>query len=386
MKTRLPAAIVAAVLALPLVAATTSPGPAAGFDPVGGARFRFFTANYGGQSLFVGAVPDLGQPADRSIGLGAYNRSGDNLINVRYDGGLVAASSVPGPRASEQVDTPEPNARINAIEIFFRNGAAGDVDLTGVTVNGEPIGVDFTAPTQNGTWTVAFTPSDGPVTVAGTLRLAGTLATSQEANKVEIVFGSLDTDGDGALDGADNCNEVANPDQTDRDGDGEGDACDATPVPPGAKARGDHELADQVGADKGKVKFEFRFDARGDKDDKARVKVEWKSTDGRKQKLEAKDSEVTYFGVDAEVGDIHAAGTLVGDDGTTCAFSLRADDVSSDGDKDADRSKDGQGRDRFEIALSDCSDGSSHAFGGEIAKGEIRAEESGSAAPASAAS
>ena len=38
-----------------------------------------------------------------------------------------------------------------------------------------------------------------------------------------------DDDGDGAPDGADNCPLIANADQTDFDGDGAGDACDADP-------------------------------------------------------------------------------------------------------------------------------------------------------------
>jgi hypothetical protein len=37
---------------------------------------------------------------------------------------------------------------------------------------------------------------------------------------------SIDTDGDGILDGDDNCPDTLNPDQADFDGDGVGDACD----------------------------------------------------------------------------------------------------------------------------------------------------------------
>jgi hypothetical protein len=41
--------------------------------------------------------------------------------------------------------------------------------------------------------------------------------------------GVLDSDGDGWVDGSDNCEFVANPDQTDSDVDGRGDACDSCP-------------------------------------------------------------------------------------------------------------------------------------------------------------
>jgi hypothetical protein len=59
----------------------------------------------------------------------------------------------------------------------------------------------------------------GPVT--GTSGLGGTLATSCDTG-----FETLDFDEDGISDGDDNCVEVYNPDQTDTDGDGEGDACE----------------------------------------------------------------------------------------------------------------------------------------------------------------
>jgi hypothetical protein len=39
----------------------------------------------------------------------------------------------------------------------------------------------------------------------------------------------VDTDGDGAGDGSDNCPDLPNGDQTDTDGDGRGDLCDPTP-------------------------------------------------------------------------------------------------------------------------------------------------------------
>lgn len=41
---------------------------------------------------------------------------------------------------------------------------------------------------------------------------------------------TADGDGDGVLDGVDNCPDVSNPQQEDGDGDGAGDACDAEPT------------------------------------------------------------------------------------------------------------------------------------------------------------
>jgi len=45
-----------------------------------------------------------------------------------------------------------------------------------------------------------------------------------------------DQDGDGVVDGLDNCVNAPNPAQTDSDGDGTGDACDATPNGPPSSA------------------------------------------------------------------------------------------------------------------------------------------------------
>ncbi len=49
-----------------------------------------------------------------------------------------------------------------------------------------------------------------------------------------VSAGTADVDGDGVLDGADNCTQVANAAQTDSDGDGFGNACDADIAPAGA--------------------------------------------------------------------------------------------------------------------------------------------------------
>lgn len=50
-----------------------------------------------------------------------------------------------------------------------------------------------------------------------------------EGISLTITTGGCDSDGDGARETTDNCPSVANPDQTDWDADGQGNACDATP-------------------------------------------------------------------------------------------------------------------------------------------------------------
>jgi hypothetical protein len=52
---------------------------------------------------------------------------------------------------------------------------------------------------------------------------------------------SVDSDGDGVEDDADNCVDAYNPDQSDADGNGIGDACDAAPVDSGGDAGGGEE-------------------------------------------------------------------------------------------------------------------------------------------------
>ena len=53
----------------------------------------------------------------------------------------------------------------------------------------------------------------------------------QTTNNLDAIafYPNLDTDGDGVLDGVDNCPSTYNPSQADRDGDGRGDVCDNCP-------------------------------------------------------------------------------------------------------------------------------------------------------------
>ena len=58
----------------------------------------------------------------------------------------------------------------------------------------------------------------------------GTMSGTIDVASAGQVRGPIDSDGDGISDMSDNCPHVANPSQSDCDGDGSGDACDAASV------------------------------------------------------------------------------------------------------------------------------------------------------------
>lgn len=89
-----------------------------------------------------------------------------------------------------------------------------------IFADGKPHAVTVAAPLLDETYNaLALLPVTGD--------RASTIISPVLVDRIELLFndGAKDSDGDGLLDGHDNCPDAANPDQQDSDGDGEGDAC-----------------------------------------------------------------------------------------------------------------------------------------------------------------
>ena len=101
---------------------------------------------------------------------------------------------------------------------------AGGPALTGVLAPQQPLAA-FTGEPLAGTWRMAVSDSAG----------GNTGIFTQWCLAPNLQSGPLDSDGDGVTDDTDNCTDVANPDQTDSNGDDIGNACDPDIAPVGAE-------------------------------------------------------------------------------------------------------------------------------------------------------
>jgi hypothetical protein len=87
-----------------------------------------------------------------------------------------------------------------------------------------------------------FTPPNGTL-----IRFLGRVEGSQSLATRTVRVGFVDSDGDGVVDGVDNCGAVANAGQPDGEGDGVGDACDVCPtLVDFSQADGDADLVGDV--------------------------------------------------------------------------------------------------------------------------------------------
>jgi CotH protein/lamin tail-like protein/thrombospondin type 3 repeat protein len=109
-------------------------------------------------------------------------------------------------------------------------GVTGTLFVNGVQLDTATIGgTDSTGVTR--TIARALLAGDQVDLALGPLGTGGDRADGSDgsANRLTIDDGVSDLDGDGVLDGSDNCPSKPNPTQADRDGDGVGDACDNCP-------------------------------------------------------------------------------------------------------------------------------------------------------------
>lgn len=142
------------------------------------------------------------------------------LFPAAFDFGTVPAGGVSGARLFSVSNAGRADLQVTAVALAGDAPAAYRLEedgCTGATV----------APGGDCRVRVAFAPAAGG-TLDALLRFD---STDPKANPLDGALhgrGEADPDGDGKLNGSDNCPTVANADQKDGDGDGVGDACDAS--------------------------------------------------------------------------------------------------------------------------------------------------------------
>ncbi|AUX34787.1 MULTISPECIES: thrombospondin type 3 repeat-containing protein [Sorangium] len=180
----------------------------------------------GAEGKSADAVPDMRLPIQGSVGetrgltndhecliLFYWDGVSDLVKDVDYVFYGVTGPNTPVDKTGVSIDGPDPGTAPSA----YLDDAADDAALHA------PLS------TANGSCRQDFT--EGTQTASGGNGVTGAVETSEPTSSTWAACavptpGAIDFDGDGVLDGADNCPHAENPRQEDLDGDGEGDACD----------------------------------------------------------------------------------------------------------------------------------------------------------------
>lgn len=178
-----------AAQAVPIVSSSIN----AGATLVGAVRYRSFS-NSGGQEIYEG-IPDLGVAANRTA-RDINWVAGDNSITFTYDALTDRLStSVTNSNGTYSLDdnaafdyaTGTPFINYLQINVVDRS-TASQVDFNNVVLNGASLG-SFVGDNAFADYGITNINLTNGFTLTGIINLAGTFSSSQELNRVDVLFG-----------------------------------------------------------------------------------------------------------------------------------------------------------------------------------------------------
>lgn len=167
-----------------------------------------------------GTVPSLTYTPDANAnGLDTFQIVATDAQNAASAPAIVTIAITP----VNDVPSATPQS-VNALE-----GRSVEITLSGNDVDGDPLGYVVTTQPQHGALSGTgakrtYTPNPGAS--SDSFAFATDDGTAVSSPALVTITVTAEQDGDGVPDAQDNCVSVRNPDQTDTDHDGSGDACD----------------------------------------------------------------------------------------------------------------------------------------------------------------